>query len=163
MSDTRHVKGLSDLQKLLDTLPAKVEGNVLRGGLRAGANVIRDAARANVRRVSGQLADSLKAGSSARGGKVIARAYTRVFYGRFVEYGTRPHAIAAAVGKALSFAGGAYRSIDHPGAQPRPFLRPALDHQASAAVVAAAEYMRRRLATKHGLDTADIEIEEIDG
>jgi hypothetical protein len=38
-------------------------------------------------------------------------------------------------------------------------MRPALDAQASAAVVAAAEYMKDRLATKHGLDTSDVVIE----
>jgi hypothetical protein len=38
-------------------------------------------------------------------------------------------------------------------------MRPALDGQSSAAVVAAGEYIKKRLATKHGLDTADINIE----
>jgi hypothetical protein len=37
-------------------------------------------------------------------------------------------------------------------------MRPALDQQAQAAVIATAEYMKNRLATKEGLDTADIVI-----
>lgn len=49
-------------------------------------------------------------------------------------------------------------SVAHPGATKHPFMRPALDSQARAAVVAMGEYIRDRLATKHGLDTADIEI-----
>ena len=40
MADSVHVKGLDALQKLLDTLPVKLEKNVMRGGLRAGMNVI---------------------------------------------------------------------------------------------------------------------------
>lgn len=39
------------------------------------------------------------------------------------------------------------------------FMRPALDQQAGAAVLAAAEYMRKRLETKEGMDTAEIDIE----
>ena len=39
------VKGLAELQKLLDELPARIEANVVRGGLRAAAKVIRDEAR----------------------------------------------------------------------------------------------------------------------
>ena len=31
------VKGLAELQKLLDELPARIEANVVRGGLRAAA------------------------------------------------------------------------------------------------------------------------------
>ena len=38
-------------------------------------------------------------------------------------------------------------------------MRPALDSQATRAVVAAGEYIKRRLATKHGLDTSGVMIE----
>ena len=62
-------------------------------------------------------------------------------------------------GGALSFGGGALQHVDHPGARAQPFMRPALDARASDATVAAAQYMKERLATKHGLDTGDVEIE----
>ena len=66
MADPVHVKGLSDLQAFLDQLPAKVERNVMRGGLRAGANVIKPAAYANINHVSGALGNSLKVRSGGR-------------------------------------------------------------------------------------------------
>jgi len=49
--------------------------------------------------------------------------------------------------------------VQHPGSRPKPFMRPALDGRAQDAVVAAAQYMKRRLATKNGLDTSSVEIE----
>ncbi|MBK7493597.1 MAG: hypothetical protein IPI17_17935 [Nitrosomonas sp.] len=49
--------------------------------------------------------------------------------------------------------------ISHPGVSPRPFMRPALDANAEAAIVGAGEYIKKRLAKKNGLDTAGIEIE----
>ena len=77
----------------------------------------------------------------------------------WVEYGTKPHTITAKPGKALAIGGMYVHAVDHPGARPHPFMRPALDSQAQPAVIAAAEYMKARLATKHGLDTAHIRIE----
>lgn len=156
-----NVKGLAELQKYLDAFPPKMERNVLRGALRAGANVVKKAAFQNIHHVSGDLGKSLKVRSNARGGKVTASVYTRVFYAKFVEHGTRPHTITAKNRKGLSFGGMLFQSVDHPGiVNPKPFLRPALYSQAAPAVVAVGEYIKNRLATKHGLDTADIEIAE---
>ncbi len=180
MSQEITVKGLDELQKFLDQLPAKVEKNVLRGALRAGAKPVLAAAKSgapvgppsgeNARLYGGRagaLRDSLRISVNAKRGKVTAsvkaggssKGGPDVYYARFVEYGTRPHTIAAANKGFLAFAGGVYKSVEHPGARPKPFLRPALDTQAGAAVLAAGEYMKNRLATKHGLDTADITIE----
>lgn len=156
-----HIKGLADLQRFLDQLTPKMERNVLRGALRAGANVVKPVAAANIHSVSGELAKGLKVGSRARGGVVTASvkaAGPHAFVARWVEYGTKPHTITAKNRKGLSFGGVFFQSVDHPGATPHPFLRPALDSQATAAVVAVGEYIKRRLADKHGLDTADIEI-----
>lgn len=163
MSDTVNVKGLSDLQRFLDQLAPKLERNVMRGGMRAGANVILPVAKGAIRRRDGVLADSLKVRTAARGGQVTARIYTRVFYARFVEYGTRPHWITSRKDGALSIGGVVFvKAVNHPGAKPYPYLRPALDTQATQAVVAAGNYIKDRLATKHGLDTADITIEAED-
>lgn len=184
-NDTVHVKGLADLARFLDELPAKVQRNVMRGALRAGAAVILPAARANIRPDTGALADSLKVGTRARGGTVTATVGSRYYTARWVEYGTRQHWITVrsdaapkrstrrglrniAVGTLNEMA---YRgslvigqhfvgfSVVHPGAQARPFLRPALDTQAGVAVVAIGNYIKDRLATKHGLDTAGIIVE----
>jgi hypothetical protein len=49
--------------------------------------------------------------------------------------------------------------VQHPGFQPKPFLRPALDAKAAEATVAAGNYIKYRLATKNGLDTSDVSVE----
>ena len=158
----QHVKGLAELQKVMDQLPAKLERNVMRGALRAGMKVIQPVAKANIHSVSGQLAAGLKIGTKARGGTVLS--YLRAggphgYLAKWVEFGTRAHNISAKKGGWLSFMNVFTKTIAHPGARPKPFLRPALDGQASAAVNAAAAYMRARLASKHGLDTSDVRLE----
>lgn len=177
MSDLTHVKGLAELQKLLDTLPAKLEANVMRGALRAGSKVILDEARRLVPVAlpnqknqlfyggrTGALRDSLRITTKIKGGKVTAsvkaggkRKGADVYYAKWVEFGTAAHTISSKRG--MAFGGGVHKSVQHPGAKPHPFLRPALDGRAQEATVAAAEYMKKRLSTKEGLDTADIEIE----
>lgn len=157
-----HVTGLAELQKFLDELPAKIERNIMRGALRAGMNQIKPVAQANARKVSGLLADGLKVGTRSRNGVVYATLRTtgkHGFVARWLEFGTRPHTITGKNRKSLSFGGGLFQSVEHPGARPYPFLRPALDRQAQAAVIAAAEYIKERLATKQGLDTSAVLIE----
>jgi len=161
MSDIR-VKGLADLNKFLQQLPAKVEQSVLRGALRAGANVVMAEAKANVPVDSGQLRDGLKVSTSSRRGRVTAKVKAtgkHAFIAPWLEYGTAAHKITAKKGKGLFFGGLFVKGVQHPGSRPKPFMRPALDGRAQDAVVAAAQYMKRRLATKNGLDTSSVEIE----
>ncbi len=161
--DTTHIKGLSDLNNFLQQLPVKLERNVLRNSLRAGMNVVKPAAQARIHNVSGLLAAGLKVGTRARGGTVTATLKATGKHrsiAHLVEFGTRAHMIMPKDHDgSLSFLGRFFKSIQHPGALAHPFMRPALDQQANAAVVAAAEYMKQRLATKHGLDTAHVMIE----
>lgn len=156
-----HITGLKELQALLDTLPAKLEANVMRGALRAGMKPVQADAKAHAAHASGLLRDGLKIKTRSKGGRVYAVLRTtgkHSFLANWVEYGTAAHTITAKNRKGLSFGGLFFQSVDHPGAKPHPFMRPALDARAQDAVVAAAEYMKKRLATKQGLDTADIEI-----
>ena len=158
-----HVTGLSELAKFLDELPTKLQNNVMRGSLRAGMKVIQDEAKRTSAFVdrTGQLRAGLKIGTTSRGGTITASLKAKGKHGyiaRWIEYGTQPHVIKAKDVR-LAFGGGYFQSVNHPGIKPSPFMRPALDGQASNAVIATAEYMRERLATKHGLDTADILIE----
>lgn len=158
----QHVKGLKELNDFLQQLPVKVERNVMRGALRAGMNVVKPVAQANIHSVSGQLAAGLKVGTRARGGVVTSNLKATGPHrsiAHLVEFGTKAHNIAAQVGGWLSFMGIFRKEVAHPGARPKPFMRPALDGQAQAAVIAAAEYMKKRLATKEGLDTSHIKIE----
>ena len=65
-----------------------------------------------------------------------------------VEFGTKPHSILK----------GGKGQPNHPGMSPRAFMRPALDSQAQASILAAGEYIKKRLATREGINTSDIEI-----
>lgn len=163
MSNETHVKGLAELQKFMDQLPPKLEANVMRGALRAGMNQVLPVAKAGVHSVSGELAKGLKVGTRLRGHTVTASIKAKGKHGpvaHLVEFGTAAHLIAAkARGGALAFLGVFREFIRHPGARPKPFMRPALDGQAQNAVIASAEYMKKRLATKEGLDTSAVLIE----
>lgn len=146
---------------MLDYVPVALARNVVRGGLRSGMTVIRTDARGRVHSISGELAKGLTVGTRIRDGRVTASLKTKGKHGRvghLVEFGTRPHAIMAKVKAGLSFAGVVVAKILHPGAKPKPFMRPALE-RAPAALVATGLYMREKLATKAGLDTAYIKIE----
>lgn len=45
-------------------------------------------------------------------------------------------------------------SVHHPGAQPKPFMRPAIDEKQGEAIRAVGEQIRKRL-TKEGINTSD--------
>ena len=154
------VTGLAALQQYLDQLPAKVERNVLRGALRAGAKV----ELAEAKRLvpvehggahAGALRDSLRIKTSSRGGlvKAIVSAGSKVAYwAKWVEFGTAAHFIKPCNRKSLFLAGMFKEGVNHPGAKKKPFMRPALDNTANAAIAAVGEYIRTRLSTKEGID-----------
>lgn len=170
------VAGLAELQRNLDELPAKIERNIMRGALRAGANVIADEARRLVPVQSGQLKESIRV--SVRplpGGRIVATVkaggrfkvykggtaikgapyktdrkyggvdYHAPYYAHFVEFGTSRHWIKPRNRKSLFIAGLLREVVDHPGARPKPFMRPAFDGKAQAAIEAMAEYIRNRI------------------
>lgn len=158
-----YVKGLSELQKMLDTLPAKMEANVMRGALRAGAKPILADAKQNAAVMSGQMRDGLKISTKSKNGTVTASVKAGGKHGYlagWIEFGTKGHAITGKDGRPLFFGQTFVQSVVHPGSKARPFMRPALDSQAGNAVVAAGNYIKKRLQQKHGLDTSDIVIGE---
>ncbi len=161
MSDLRHVKGLAELQRALDQLPAKLEANVLRGALRAGANVVLAEAKARVPVDTGLLRDGLKVSTRSRRGVVMAKVKAtgkHAYKAVWVEFGTAAHKISAKKkGGSLSLGGLFVRGVQHPGARARPFLRPALDGRAQEATVAVGNAIKKRLA-KRGIDTSNIEV-----
>lgn len=160
MSDDTIVTGLAQLQQYLDQLPAKVERNVLRGALRAGAKLQLAEARRLVPvekggKHAGALRDSLRIRTSSRGGviKAIVVAGSKLaFWARWVEYGTAAHFIKPRNRKSLFLAGVFKEGVQHPGAKKKPFMRPALDGTVPAAIAAIGAYIRNRLATKEGID-----------
>jgi HK97 gp10 family phage protein len=146
------IDGLSDLNDLLQQLPAKIEANVLRGGLRAGAVVIQQEAKRLVHDVSGALAASIRVTTKIKNGTsyalVIAgkhKAKDDPYYAHMVEFGTAAHWIKPKNRKSLFFAGLMREAVLHPGARPKPFMRPAMDSKAQAALGTMADYISERL------------------
>lgn len=144
MEEEIKVEGLSALYEILQSMPVKLEKNVMRGAIRAGSKPVAEDARRRApvlaepdpRRVAGALAKSVRIMSTnARGGVVkggvVAGGRIKVgrgkngaqadpFYAHMIEYGTVNHA-------------------------PQPFMRPAIDTQAQAAIDATAAYIRDRV------------------
>ncbi|MXS81575.1 HK97-gp10 family putative phage morphogenesis protein [Nitrosomonas oligotropha] len=183
-----YVKGLDELQKFMDQLPAKMEANIMRGALRAGMSVVKDKAKMSIENQSGELASGLRVYTRIREGIIRASLVTGGYHGyvaMWVEFGTRPHLIKVqeeekkinyrlsakrgelvresmtTVNRRVLMIGGNFVGpvIKHPGAKPKPFLRPALDTEGTRAIVAAGNYIKMRLEKKHGLDTSGIVIE----
>lgn len=149
MSETAiEIKGGKELYDQLQQLPAQIERNVLRGALRAGALVIEEEAKLMVPVKSGKLRDSIRVSVRAAQGRVFATiraGNAQAFYAHFVEFGTAAHEERPQGAKSLFFAGLNRTVVEHPGAQPKPFMRPALDARAQAAIDAVADYVRERL------------------
>jgi HK97 gp10 family phage protein len=160
MSSSVEIRGLAELHKALQDLPAKIERNVLRGGLRAGAKVMEaeaarlcpeglptlDGVKRGARR--GELKRSIRV--TMRASKSTVRATLKAgnkvaWYAHLVEFGTARHWIKPKNRKSLFVAGLFKEVIDHPGARPKPFMRPAFDGKWRAAIDAMADYIRVRL------------------
>lgn len=149
------IQGGRQLDDLLKTLPVKLQRNVSRAALRAGAVVLREEIRRNAPVDSGDLRRSVRVTSRARGDNVSASAKVgnRVaWYAHLVEFGTRPHVIKAPPGKGLNVAGQPRKEVNHPGIVGKPFIRPALDTKFPEVVRAVAAKYRERL-TNQGLNT----------
>lgn len=167
------VTGLAELHKVLQELPVKIERNVMRGALRAGAKVIEEEAERlcpvappNMTAVklgarAGELKRSIRVSVRVRSkaGWINAqiKAGNRVaWYAHLVEFGTARHWIKPKNRKSLFLAGVFKELIDHPGARAKPFMRPAFDAKSRAAIDAMADYIRTRLPKeikKAGLPT----------
>ena len=68
MTDGVEIKGLSELQKFLDLLPAKVEANIMRGALRAALVVVKRSAQEKAPKNTGSMAANLKISTKIRDG-----------------------------------------------------------------------------------------------
>lgn len=162
-----NVQGLKELHAMLQELPVRIERNIMRGAIRAGANVYRDAARAAAPVDDGTLKRSIKTGSTnVKKGKVVVNVGTDLYYARMVEFGTasyytgtgrtvgKPYKIPKTsktgkmtkrLKKALRFNGVIVNSATHPGIKPQPFMRRAFDGASDQAVATFAQYVATRL------------------
>jgi HK97 gp10 family phage protein len=156
-----NLKGGKEIQEFLNTLAPKLEQNIMRGAVRVGAKVILEEAKQNVPVSSGDLRDSGRVTTSSKKGRVTASVKfgnKKVYYTRFIEYGVAAHTITSKTGK-LSFLGNAYKSVDHPGIQPKAFMRPAFDSKTGAAIAEIGEYIGKRL-NKQGLNSPSLEVND---
>ncbi len=142
------IEGLSELDRMLKELPAKLEGTVVRGGLRAGATVLQKAARELAPVRTGKLRASIKVSTGIRNGRVYARVRAGgkdAFYAHMVEFGTAAHVIQGKRGGWLNIGGRWALKVNHPGSMMKPFMRTAVDGFQGDAVDAMAAYLRERI------------------
>lgn len=155
------ILGGKALAKALSELPLKIERNIMRSALRAGASVIAAEARRNVPVDTQELKRSIRTSSNSKRGMVEANAVVgnrkskKGWYATFVEFGTAPHLIRAGKNKpVLSFRdlNGVWHQaleVNHTGAKAKPFMRPALDTKGEEAVKAVADRIRERLTDRN--------------
>ena len=174
------ITGLADLKNLLATLPAKIENNILRGAMRAGAGVIAEEAKRLVPSGPGRpgdvnhLRDSIKFSARSEPGLVTAKVQTKgpgAYKAPWIEFGTAAHYISVdddvrdgltvkrinrKVGEGSLVINGHFvgKSVHHPGARKIPFMRPAVDNKQGEAIEAISAYITQR-CTKAGIETPD--------
>lgn len=147
------MSGMVDFTSFLATLPENMERNVLRGALRAGAEEYADGAREEC--TSDEVRASIKTSSRAEPGLVTAKIQTKgagAYKAPWLEYGTDEHEITVQGDTVSLVIDGKFvgKTVHHPGARARPFMRPPLATRETAAVDAMIGYARKRL-TKEGL------------
>lgn len=154
-------------------LPGDIERKLLRGAARAGADVIAEEARANVR--SRLVAGFVDVKVESEVGHVRAKIHVPDQWARSVgiwlEYGTTAHYITvddsqregrtatrinrlAKEGVLVINGRPVGKTVFHPGAQAHPFLRPALDIREADAVAAAQNYINARVS-RTGIAASD--------
>ena len=111
--------------------------------------------------LTGTLKAGLKISTNRRRGQVSAKVKAtgkHAYIAPWLEYGTGAHRIVSR-GKGLLFGGMFAKSVEHQGIEPRRFMRTALDSRSGEALLAVGNAIKKRLATKHSLNTADINLE----
>lgn len=164
---TQQLKGTDQLMKFLDQLPDKVQNNVARNGMRAGAVVLRDILRQKLPVRKGFLKKSVRITTKAKQRGVVRAAVTvgggKAWYAGIYEFGAKPHRIAAE-GKALVIEDGVLRkSAQSPGFAGKGTIRACADESIKPASDAVVDRVRSLLRDKHGLDVPAQEDEGGDG
>lgn len=152
--------GGRELDRLLQTLPGKMQKNINRAALRAGAAVLLPEVRQNIPVASGNLRKTARISTRAKGAEVSASVKVGgkhkgvdAWYAFLVEFGTRRHKILPKKqGGVMQFGGIKTRMVDHPGTAARPFMRPAVDAKFPEVIAAVTAKIRERLSAQ-GLDT----------
>lgn len=164
MATETRIEGLSELYKTLQSLPAKVEGNVMRGALRAALTEVRKEVQAEVPVDAGDLRKSVRIRFRSRSQKFgvvrmnLIAGDKVAWYAGLIEFGTGQF-YAGSGGRskrkaykikpkkkpgALLFGGKVRQEVTHPGIKPNPFMRRAFDQSQARAL----ETMKRYIATR---------------
>jgi len=154
MADETIVGG-RECADFLQQLPAKIEKNILRAALRAGANEYKAVAKPLIPVDDGDLVKSLRVTTRVKKGTVYASLKVggrKAPHAHLVEFDTKPHKITPKEKKALSFGGKAAREVNHPGTKAQPFMRPTADTAPKSVVAAVVAKIRERM-TKEKLNT----------
>lgn len=165
MATETRVEGLAELHRLLQTLPAIVEGSVMRGALRAGLTEVRKEVMGLVPYDEGDLLKSVRIRFRRRSQKhgVIRMHLTagdkKAWYAGLLEYGTGQF-YAGSGGRskrraykikpkkqpgALLFGGKLREEVTHPGIRPNPFMRRGFDQAQQRAIDRIKRYISTRL------------------
>jgi len=150
-----HIEGAEAIAMMLKELPIKLQKNVMRTALNAGARVYADDMKVNAPKDTGTLKKSIRVSSRITKGAVESYAKvggqgSKAFYAHMVEYGTNAHVINAKTPKGLKFKyNGMWvntMQVLHTGAIAKPFVRPAFDNKSDEATQAVAGKIRERLS-----------------
>lgn len=151
------IVGGRELSDQLQQFSVKLEKNIMRGALRAGAVEIRDEVRQRAPVASGDLKKSIRVTSRVKRGQVSASVKVGnavAWYAHLIEFGTRPHIIRSKPGRAMRFGSTTTAQVNHPGIAGRPFIRPSADEATPRAIAEVTKYIRARM-TKERLNMAD--------
>ena len=130
------VQGLAEIERKLKLLPERVGNNAMRRALRKGANVIRDAARANAKRIDDpETREMIWKNIAVAGG---GRRREKQAGGPMMRVGVRGGARPLKKGTDTGLPGGNtthWRFVEFGTSQARaqPFMRPAAASSAGAA------------------------------
>lgn len=155
-----NISGGLKLDAFMQQLPLKTEKNILRSALRAGANVFKEAVKANIPVVEGDLKRSARVTTKTKKGTIYA--YLKIGgrkapHAHLLEFGTRPHKINPKGAGGLKIGAQFVGAVNHPGAKPHPFARNAFDEKPRQAIAAVAAQIRKRL-TKEGINVPAPEV-----
>jgi len=143
------LEGGEMLSKLLKDFPYKVQETILDSTVSAGANVIKKAARKNIKQnrsiKSGNLYNSLKT-QKVKGRHGVYRIFTdgKAPHAHLVEFGTGPRKLKKPHYAKL---GGNWVWVESTGSAPaKPFFRPAVDEHKQEVLKAMMLRMAKRMA-----------------
>lgn len=121
MSD---IRGFKQLSKKLSQLEDKTARKITRRGAAKFAQVVRKEMKKNAPKKTGTLAKNMKykiTKINSGGWTAHIGAFGDGFYGRFIEKGTKKHALTKK-GRVISINGAVKSNVIHPGQRARPFI-----------------------------------------